>query len=168
MSHPDHAQGPGFAPGTRRRVVNIRSDQVETLPRVILRAIGALVVLTVAAVGYARWTGMPPSSQPPVQAEAQSAMLVITSQGLSAVTVADAATGEVRMVLSGESAGFIAGVQRSYARQRMLAGVPEDAPVRVVRWEDGRMSLIDPVTGWRAEALGFGSANEEAFARLLD
>lgn len=168
MSHADPAPTTGFASGARPRVVNIRSDQVETLPRVILRAIGALVVLTTLAVAVARFTGMEPAAQPPVQAEQSSAMLVFASRGLSSVTVHDAATGHMVADLSGDDAGFIAGVHRALARTRMLAGAPEDAPVRVVRWADGRMSLIDPATGWRVEVHGFGRTNEEAFARLLD
>ena len=168
MSHADHAPRPPHGPAGRRRVINTRSDQVETIPRIILRAVGLLVVGTTAAVAYARWTGMPPAARPPVQAEAASAELIIVGDGMSAVTVIEAGTGRVVAVLSGESAGFIAGVQRALSRTRMLQDVPEDAPVRVVRWADGRMSLIDPATGWRVEVHGFGRDNEEAFARLLD
>ena len=156
------------SPGTRRRIINTRSDQVETIPRVILRAIGALVILSVALVATARITGMEPAATPSLEREiVQEARFVIEADGLSAVTVREAGSGETVAVLSGEEAGFIAGVERAVARQRMLAGLPETGPVRVVHWDDGGLMLIDPETGWRAELIGFGNDNARAFARLL-
>jgi putative photosynthetic complex assembly protein len=171
MSSIQDAHGPSGgrpSPGARRRIVNTRSDQVETVPRVILRAIGALVVLSVVLVAWARLSGMEPAASPPDRAVRAEASIVIEAEGLARVTVLNAETGAIVAELSETEGGFIAGVQRAYARQRMLAGLPEDAPVRLVRWEDDRMSLIDPATGWRAELHGFGRDNTEAFARLLD
>lgn len=170
MSSIQHAHGPAGgppSPGARRRIVNTRSDQVATVPRVILRAIGALVVLSVVMVSWARITGMEPAASPPKQAAQAETMLLIEADGLASVTVREAGTGALVAELSNEAAGFVAGVHRAVLRQRMLAGAPADDPVRLVRWEDGTMSLIDPSTGWRAELFGFGVDNAEAFARLL-
>jgi len=53
-------------------------------------------------------------------------------------------------------------------RQRMLDGTPPDAPLRVVRFDSGRISLIDDASGWRIEITGHGGDNVAAFDRLLD
>jgi putative photosynthetic complex assembly protein len=65
-------------------------------------------------------------------------------------------------------AGFISGVHRALTRERMLAKVEGNPPVRIVRFADGRLGLRDPATGWRVELIGFGDTNREAFAALLD
>jgi len=172
MSSIQDAHGPSGgrpSPGARRRIVNTRSDQVETIPRVILRAIGSLVILSVVLVAWARYTGMEPAASPPADRAVHTEVPIrIEAEGLARVTVRNAETGAVVAELSEAEGGFIAGVERAYARQRMLAGLPEDAPVRLVRWDDGKLSLIDPATGWRAELHGFGRDNTQAFARLFD
>jgi hypothetical protein len=33
--------------------------------------------------------------------------------------------------------------------------------------ENGRLSIHDPSTGWRADLMGFGADNAAAFAKLL-
>jgi len=47
-------------------------------------------------------------------------------------------------------------------------GMEGSDPIRLVRYSDGRLSLRDDFTDFRAELLGFGADNERAFARLLE
>lgn len=138
------------------------------VPPVVLRATAVLVVGAVLAIATARLTGVPPAALPPVAAPAVERALVIVRDTAGGVRVTDAGTGVLVADLDPLAAGFIAGVDRALARERMKHGLDGDLPVRVVRWEDGRLSLIDPATGWRAELQGFGPDNLEAFARLLD
>lgn len=65
-------------------------------------------------------------------------------------------------------AGFISGVHRALVRERMLAQIQGNPPVRIVRFADGRLGLRDPFTGWRVELMGFGDTNRDAFLALLD
>lgn len=138
------------------------------VPPVLLRGAAVLVVGAILMIGAARLTGVPPAATPPASAPAAERRIAILPDGAGGVRVTDAATGGVVAALDMESAGFIAGVDRALAFERGKHGVDRALPVRLVRWQDGRMSLIDPVTGWRAELVGFGPDNLKAFARLLD
>jgi putative photosynthetic complex assembly protein len=60
------------------------------------------------------------------------------------------------------------GVHRALVRERMLAKVEGNPPVRLVLFADGRLGLRDPFTGWRVELHGFGDTNHDAFLALLD
>ena len=170
MSHAEHAQAPGqgYGPAGRRRVTNPTSDQVRFIPRALLMGIGGLVVLTTALVAFATLPGQEPAASYPKDLDVvqERALVMLPTDG-GGLRVEDAAPGAVIVDLPPESAGFPGGLNRALARVRMLADVPADAPVRLVKWADGRLTLIDPATGWRAELLGFGRDNTEAFARLL-
>lgn len=138
------------------------------VPPVVLRAAAVLVIGAILGIGAARLAGAPPAAMPPVSAPAAERALVIVRDANGGVRVTDAGSGLVVADLDPLGAGFIAGVDRALSRERMKNGVAGDAPVRLVRWEDGRLSLLDPATGWRVELQGFGPDNLEAFARLLD
>lgn len=140
----------------------------DQLPPVLLRGAAILVVGAILMIGAARLTGVPPAATPPASEPAAERSIVILPDGAGGVSVTDAATGALVAALDMESAGFIAGVDRALAFERGKHGVDRSLPVRLVRWQDGRMSLIDPATGWRAELVGFGPDNLRAFARLLD
>jgi putative photosynthetic complex assembly protein len=64
--------------------------------------------------------------------------------------------------------GFINGVHRALERVRMQSKVAGNPPVRLVLFADGRLALRDPATGWRAELIGFGDDNRDAFLALLE
>jgi putative photosynthetic complex assembly protein len=84
------------------------------------------------------------------------------------VRVTDSETGAVIADMPMDEAGFIAGVDRALRRERAKTGADPVGPVRLVRWIDGRMSVIDPASGWQIELMGFGRDNLKAFARLLE
>ena len=76
--------------------------------------------------------------------------------------------GTVIAEFSSDKGGFVAGIHRVLDRVRGQRGLPNDLPVRLVAWEDGRLSLIDDATGWRSELTGFGADNLATFARLMN
>ncbi len=88
-----------------------------------------------------------------------------TRDGGATVTSED---GTVIAELGPMEAGFISGVHRALARERMLQKIDGNPPVRIVRFADGRLGLRDPATGWRVELISFGDTNREAFAALLE
>lgn len=136
------------------------------LPRPVLFATGALVLAVVLGVGAARLSGAAPQATPPAMAEAErrSVVLLVEPAGGTRVTAPD---GAALTALAPDTDGFVRGVMRALHRIRSLHGVPADAPVDLVRWPDGRHSLIDPATGWRVELTGFGRDNLQTFASLL-
>jgi len=138
----------------------------EMIPTLLLRAMLFLVVACLCLVAYARVTDRPLEAKFPDQPIIEERQIQIFGEMNGAARVLD---GEGRLVadLSPEEGGFIAGMTRALARERMKVGVADTAPVRLVRYEDGHLALIDPSTGWEAKIIGFGMDNTAAFERLL-
>jgi len=57
---------------------------------------------------------------------------------------------------------------RSVRHVRRNHDVAADGPVRLIRFEDGRLALKDDQTGHRIELKSFGADNAAAFKRLLN
>ena len=140
----------------------------ERIPPALLKGIAAIVLFSLAMVIFARLTGMQPAATPNDDvAIVQERLIQImgTIDGGAKVTGED---GTVIADLGPMEAGFISGVHRALARERMLQKIDDNPPVRIVRFADGRLGLRDPATGWRVELISFGDTNREAFAALLE
>lgn len=152
---------------TQNAATRVYSEQDKMLPAILLRGMVALVCATLAIVTYARVTDRPLESTPPVSPVVAETRLHLASDGVSgAVTVTDLAGGPVAD-LTPEQGGFIAGVHRVILRERTKHRVALDGPVLLQAFENGRMAITDPATGWRADLMGFGANNASAFAQLL-
>lgn len=138
----------------------------EKIPRIILRAMLFLVLSVLALVTWARVTDRPLDATPPdvPVAEVRSIVILGAMDGSARVTDAD---GTLIADLAPEEGGFIAGMWRALNRERTKARMPLQAPVDLIRFQDGRLALHDPSTGWRVELMGFGHDNTAAFARLM-
>ena len=139
----------------------------EQIPRVLLRAIGVMLLLITAMVARARFTGMPPAASPPPDSEIVESRTIYLFGDISGAAKVLDAQGQMIADFGPGKGGFIAGVSRSLDLVRRQAGVDQAAPVRLVRFPDGHLGLRDDLTGWRAELMGFGKDNEAAFAKLL-
>ncbi len=139
----------------------------EMIPRVLVRAMFGLMALSLVTVAFARWTNQPMSAVPPqnVAIKEQRAIQIFSKMDGS-VRIFDL-NGAMVADLGPTEGGFISGVSRALTRVRTSHDVSASLPVRLVRYEDGRLALIDDTTGWRAELFGFGHDNAAAFARLL-
>lgn len=154
-----HARSPEL------RAARRAADQRAMIP--MLRAVAALVLFSLALATVARLTGYQPAATPddsvPVVAER---MIRIVGSADSSAKVMDE-QGAIVADLGPMEAGFISGVHRALARERMLNKIEGNPPVRLVQFADGRLALRDPATGWRAELIGFGDTNRDAFRALL-
>ena len=137
----------------------LRSAERDRIPRGLLRAIGLMVLLSLAIAAYARLTGAPPAATPPESPVVAARDIVIVPQPDGA--------GALVLERGPGQAGFIAGVGRAMTRVRTVDGAPALAPARLTLHRDGSLRLIDPQTGWRVELKAFGKDNEAAFAALL-
>ncbi|MBK5933462.1 putative photosynthetic complex assembly protein [Rhodovulum imhoffii] len=140
----------------------------DLIPPALLRGVLFLVAACLVIVAYARITDKPlvatPDDSIPV---AQERRIVLEGSMSGAATVFDI-DGNVIADFSSDEGGFVAGIWRVLQRERNKHGVALDAPVRLARYENGRLALHDDLTGWRAELIGFGADNAAVFARLLD
>ncbi len=136
------------------------------VPVAMVRALFALVLLVLAMVSYSVLSGRPLESTPPVSPVKREALFYLGSDMSGAVTVLDA-NGTLVADLSPDDGGFISGVHRVILFERRKVGHAPDGPVLVQAYENGRMAILDPTTGWRADLMGFGADNAAAFAKLL-
>jgi putative photosynthetic complex assembly protein len=61
----------------------------------------------------------------------------------------------------------VRGSLRALSRMRLMAETPEGLPYRLIRWENGSVSLSDTATGERIYLNAFGPDNAAAYAELL-
>ena len=146
--------------------IHARSTDRELVPRAMARAMLILCLSVLALVTVARVTDRPVSSTPP-EGEIAYERTVLLSGDLSGAAVVRAPDGTLLAELSPETGGFIAGVERVIRRERVKNRVPLDGPVKLIRYDSGRISIFDPSTGWGADLMGFGADNARAFGRLL-
>ena len=145
--------------------IHARPD--ELVPRVLVRALLALVLVILSLVTVARLTDRPLESVPantPVIAER---VIHISGDASGAARVLDA-DGAVIASFASDKGGFVAGIDRVLQRERAKVGADLRAPVLLRLREGNRLSLYDPVTEWSAELMGFGADNLRTFARLLE
>ncbi len=142
----------------------------EMVPVILVRAMFILCVCVLIIVSYARLTDRPLSAMPPSVDEVPVVMersIRIYGQMNGSARVLDV-DGNLIADFSPEEGGFIAGVYRVLERERGAVGANASDPIRLVRFADGRVSLRDDLTDFRAELVGFGADNEAVFARLLE
>jgi putative photosynthetic complex assembly protein len=135
-------------------------------PRAPLLALGALVLLSLAAVTTSRLTGVGNVSF-------EDASSVTTREFL----FEDRPDGSIAILQAGDRAvvgtaapgtnGFLRGTMRGLARERKRQGVGADIPFQLIGRADGRLTLVDPGTGRRVDLESFGPTNAAVFARLM-
>ena len=76
--------------------------------------------------------------------------------------------GQLIASSSDEKAGFIGVMGRVIDRERFVHDLTGNAPITVVRRENGNIAIIDDTTDLSVELIGYGKDNVAAFAKLLD
>lgn len=135
------------------------------VPAGVLKAIGVLLLLTVAAVATVRLSGM--QIRAPDAPAAQTRALRFEDRLDGSIAVIDATTRAQVTQITGEG-GFIRGALRALARERKLRGLDGTQPFLLIGRADGRLTLEDPATGQRIDLESFGPQHAGSFARLLD
>jgi putative photosynthetic complex assembly protein len=153
----------------RRRRQPPDAAERERLQRRALWLMFAMAMFSLISVSIYRLSGAEPMARPPTPPVAAERLILLERPERNGVVyVRDAATGAVLLNSGDGRNGFVDTIGRVIDRQRMLDGTPPDAPLRVVRFDSGRISLIDDASGWRIEITGHGGDNVAAFDRLLD
>lgn len=148
--------------------IPMKHPEKELVPRFLVQAMFALMLGTVALVAYAQLTGVPNTGvvqSAEIEAE-RLVWLVGDRNGTDAL--ADAGGTILARATADEKGGFIGVIGIAIHRQRVVAGVTGDAPIRIVRRTDGTIGIIDDSVGKVLEIQGYGPDNVAIFARLLD
>jgi putative photosynthetic complex assembly protein len=141
-----------------------RSRNPELIPKALLRAMFALAMASLLIVSFSVYSGRDHVGQPLASEPVAQTRLILQGGGAKAVTVRDA-NGDVMADLA--HGGFITVVQNGLETERRKHGVDPMLPVTLVRYANGRLTIIDPETNWSVELGSFGADNKAAFERLL-
>ena len=145
----------------------MRHRDKEMVPRFLVQAMFGLMAASLAMVAYAQWNDVPnrgvlieapvvQSLEIVMQGDRNGTYEVITLDGTQIASSTD------------HKAGFIGVIGRVIDRERLVHGVTSNAPIEVVRRDNGNIAIIDDTTALSVELIGYGVDNVAAFAKLLD
>ena len=144
--------------------------EVRHIRRVSDRLMGLIalgLLFLVAAVLLARSNDQIVVAEPPVGAVTASRTLMFVDGQGGRITISDEASGQVLRQLAAGEGSFIRGVVRSLVRARNRQGVVSQSGFQLSLYEDGRLQLLDPLTGQMIDLVAFGPTNVAEFADLL-
>lgn len=140
---------------------------IETgLPKQVIMAAGALVILALAAVAFVRMSGVGAVHVPDAQAVTVREFL-FQDRSDGSIAILDARSRQVVDTVAPATNGFLRGTMRGLARERKRQGVGPEVAFQLVGRADGRLTLLDPSTQRRVDLESFGPTNAEVFARLM-
>jgi putative photosynthetic complex assembly protein len=142
-----------------------KSREKEMVPRTLLWAMFALAMSSLAITTFAVMTDRPPEAQPQGAEVLRERWVVLEGHGAKAVTVRET---DGSVLLDMAHGGFVTVVQNALQTERKKHDVDPLNPVRIVEYQNGRLAVEDPDTGWSVELYAFGGDNKAAFERLLD
>ncbi|WP_299147402.1 photosynthetic complex assembly protein PuhC [uncultured Tateyamaria sp.] len=145
----------------------IHAKEEELVPRVLVRAVMALLLIILSMVTIATLTNRPLESQPSQGPILTERAIFLSGEASGAARVLDA-NGALLADFPADEGGFVAGIERVIIRERQKTGGAADAPILLRLRAGNRLSIYDPETDWSAELMGFGADNLRTFARLLD
>ena len=138
------------------------------VPRLPLAAMGALLLLTLAAVVGHRWLSDGASTATPSAPVVAERRLRFDDRPDGGIQVRDAASGATVREIAPGADPFLRGALRALVRERRSQGLGPDQAFHLVARADGRLSLLDPGTARRLDLESFGTAQARVFAGLLD
>lgn len=141
------------------------SPEREMIPRALLWAMLALALSALAITTFAVVTKRPHVGTPVAGTVVAQRDLVLVGRSAQAVTVY-AADGT--LIADMDHGGFVTVIQNAIQRARTVARVEGNPPIRLVRYDNGRLVAEDPASGASIELYAFGNDNKAAAERLLD
>ncbi len=145
-----------------------------TVPKPALIGVAVLLAATMALTGAVSLGLLPQSANPSASRAAQNIgaaqerMLYFADQTDGTVLISDASTGQSLKTIGFGEGGFVRATMRRLVKARRATGIGSAQPFKLVRWENGALSLMDPATGKQAEIYGYGADHVRAFAELLE
>jgi putative photosynthetic complex assembly protein len=136
------------------------------VPRGVVRAAGALVLLALIAVTTTRLSGIGAVHVPDASAVHMKEFL-FEDRSDGSIAILDARNGHQVDNVAPASNGFLRGTMRGLARERKRQGVGPEVPFQLIGRADGRLTLVDPGTKRRVDLESFGPTNAAVFAKLM-
>ena len=145
----------------------MRHRDKEMVPRFLVQSMFGLMAATLSIVAYAQWFDVPNRGvliEAPIT-QSLEIVMVGDRSGIYEVMTTD---GQLIASSSDEKAGFIGVMGRVIDRERFVHDLTGNAPITVVRRENGNIAIVDDTTDLSVELIGYGADNVAAFAKLLD
>jgi putative photosynthetic complex assembly protein len=142
----------------------------EPFPRGALIAAFSLIGFSLVATTAVRLTRInaPPA---PITASATAPSLSVdlrfSDEPDGSIQVRDNRTARMVATLQPGTNGFIRGVMRGLARERISRGIGQAPPFRLSQDRSGALWLQDTATGRLIDLESFGTGNRDAFLQLL-
>ena len=144
-----------------------------TVHKVPLMLMGGIIAISLALTASVTLGFMPKQSVPAearaaagVKADAERTLRFFDEPD-GTVRVEDGASAEVLARFGVGEGGFIRATVRSLVHQRRIRGQGAEVPFTLTRWDNGGLTLYDPVTGRGVEVSSFGPDNRAVYANLL-
>lgn len=147
--------------------IPMKHEPTQMVPRKLVWAMFTLMIGSLALVAFDQLSGRENVGVVVEAPIVQERSLILSGDRNGAYTVLEL-DGSVVAASSDDLAGFIGIIGLVVKRERFTQGVPNDAPVRVVRRTNGNIAIIDDSTDMTVELIGYGADNVAAFANLLD
>lgn len=141
------------------------SPEREMIPRALLWGMLALALSALAITAFSVLTNRAHTGTPPAGKVVAERELILEGKSAQAVTVY-AADGT--LLADMDHGGFITVIQNAIQRARTVARVEGNPPIRIVKYDNGRLVAEDPASGASIELYAFGGDNKAAVERLLD
>ena len=142
----------------------------EPFPRGALIATAALIGFTLVATTAVRLVRIHTPPAPIVAsspAPAVTADLRFSDEADGSIRVENAGTNQIVATIQPGVGGFVRGVMRGLARDRISRHIGAAPPFRLSQGRDGHLTLQDTATGRMIDLESFGSGNRDAFVQLL-
>ena len=145
---------------------NTRIHEKEVIPIRLVQAVGALLLVTLLMVGYAKLSNMPLIGTPKEASVVNEITLEFVKQGNGSVSIYDNKGQEIINSKSGPY-GFIVVVYNGFMSERKKKKIETNNPLKLVHYEDGRLTIIDEVSSWDMHLNSFGAMNASVFKKLI-
>ena len=138
----------------------------QPIPKNALRALGAVVVLSLGLAAFGRYTGIG-TSHVAITPVTQTLALKFEDARDGSVLVTQEPGARQIAVLAPGTNGFIRGTVRGLVRGRKIASIGPELPFLLERHDNGDLTLRDPANGRQLELKGFGVTNIGAFEKIM-
>ena len=139
----------------------------EVIPIRLVQAVGALLLVTLLMVGYAKLSNMPLIGTPKETLVVNQTTLEFVKQGNGSVSIYDNKGKEIINSRAGPY-GFIVVVYNGFMSERKKKKINTNDPLKLVQYEDGRLTIMDDSTSWDMHLNSFGAMNAAVFKKLMN
>jgi putative photosynthetic complex assembly protein len=148
-------------PGARSAMPQI------TPPKPVLRVAVVIVIMTFTLAVLASQFGIGKSADVYGEPVAQRALRFADAPD-GGILVYDGTSAEIALTLPQGTNGFLRGALRGLADRRRRGNLSAEAPFVLTAWDDGRVTIEDPLTKQRIAVSSFGPTQVKNFVGLLD